>query len=332
MMDAAKTTVRAGRRAGLAVSSLAVVVMFGGCSGSGVAASPARVVRSVGIDENATEPRSPVPTPVLPHLASAGTNRKLAVTAAARAIADFPVPPGATRIDRAPPHAGTLRRLKAFIGRDDLSLTRTRWWLVPLRYNQVVDWYVEHTPAKRGSTQYHSGGRPAPDAEVYWETHVRTAAYSPPAEVVGYARLGPHLTALLTGVTLAARFDRTSNTLVPTTVTSLQVTRQAIDGPDTSPRTVTVTDQADIFSVVRVFDHVRGWYDSARSIACGSPGGIVYLYAVTFHWPRHTLVVDTGQPLCGTGRKLTRDGTTLPQTLDPNDQLDATLKTAFANR
>jgi hypothetical protein len=211
----------------------------------------------------------------------------------------------------------------------DTSLTRTRWWLVPLRYDRLVDWYVAHTPANRDTTSYHHGGRSIPRAEVYWQSHHATKAYSAPAEVVSYQRLGPRLTAIRTDVTIAARADRTADTLAPASVTSLKVTKRAIDGPDTTPQTVTVTDQRLISPVITAFDHTLGQFDSNRDFGCGSPVGIVHFYAVTFYWPGHRLVVGEGMPLCDQGRTLTLDGVKLPQTLQEGHLLVRSLRTAF---
>jgi hypothetical protein len=147
--------------------------------------------------------------------------------------------------------------------------------------------------------------------------------------VVAYTALGPHTTAIRTDVTLAARADRTADTLVPATVTSLDITKRAIDGSDTTPTTVTVTDKGHILGVVAAFDRARGDYASIGFGPCGSPVGLVYRYAMTFHWPAHTLVVDAGEPLCGIARELTLDGSTLPQTLHDDRELDNALKAAF---
>ena len=117
--------------------------------------------------------------------------------------------------------------------------------------------------------------------------------------------------------------------MVPRTVTSIDVTKRAIDGPDTTPKTVTVTDGGSIRSVLDAFASLSGDYASVDGQACGSPAGIVYTYAVTFHWPRHTLVLDAGEALCGIGRGLTRDGHKLPQTLADDPRLDHALAAAY---
>jgi hypothetical protein len=239
------------------------------------------------------------------------------------------VPPGATRIDAPPPHARHLRRLRVFSYPVNPSLTRTRWWLVPRRYDALVSWYAANTPADRDTTSYHAGGKSVPEAEMYWRVHGTSKAYSPPTEVVSYARLGPKLTAIRTDVTLAARADRTSETLVPDNVTSMQISRHAIDGPDTAPTTVTVTDQNFIFAVVAAFDRVRGAYVPAGGSACGSPDRLIYRYTVTFHWPGHTLLVEAGEPLCELGRRLTLDGVKLPEPLEEGHALVKALKAAF---
>lgn len=88
-------------------------------------------------------------------------------------------------------------------------------------------------------------------------------------------------------------------------------------------------NQAHIYPVVAAFDRVPGEYDAVEPFGCGSPVGIVYLYAITFRWAGHALAVDTGQPLCGIGRKLILDGARLPQTLTDDHTLDILLRAAF---
>jgi hypothetical protein len=112
-------------------------------------------------------------------------------------------------------------------------------------------------------------------------------------------------------------------------VTTIDITRRAIDGSDTSPKTVTVTDQGHVRAVVTAFDNLRGDFASTEPHPCGSPVGLVYTYAVTFHSADHTLVVDAGQALCGVGRALTLDSSRLPQTLEDNTQLNNALQAAF---
>jgi hypothetical protein len=211
----------------------------------------------------------------------------------------------------------------------DTSLTRTGWWLVPLRYDRLVAWYVAHTPADVRSTYLPDAPTPAPDAALDWVTQDASTAYSTPVDVVEYSRLGPHVTALRADVTLAARADRTAETLVPANVTSIDITKKAIDGPDTSPQTVTAFNRRDMLAAVAAFDSLRGDFASHNPFGCGSPVGIVYTYAVTFHWPGHTLVVDPGVELCRIGRGLTLDGSHLPQTLQNDAELDNALKAAF---
>ena len=265
----------------------------------------------------------------MPSPAMAGRNRALALAAARDAFDHFPVPPGSTRLSAAPRQTPRLRQLGAYVGPVDTTLTRTGWWLVPRRYDRLVAWYAARTPTDVRSTYPSNSASPAPEAEFDWPTRDRSAAYSTPVNVVDYAPLGRHRTAIRTDVTLAARADRTAQTLVPTTVTTVDITKQAIDGPDTTPKSVTVADPGRIRSVARAFDSLSGDYASAERLGCGSPAGIVYTYAITFHWPRHTLVVDAGEALCGVGRGLTRDGHKLPQTLQDDATLDNVLAAAF---
>lgn len=269
------------------------------------------------------------PRPASREPVTAGTDRALAVDAAARAFRRFPVPPGSTRLAGAPRGAPHLRRLGAYVGPVEESLTRTGWWLVPMRHERLVAWYAAHTPADVRSTYVPGATAPSPDAVLEWTTDDASPAYSTPVDVVGYTRLGPRLTALRTDVTLAARADRTAATLVPTTVSRIDVTGRALDGPDTSPRTVTVTGRGRVLDVVAAFDSLQGAFASTAPPACASPAGVLRTWAVTFHWPGHTLVVDPGQPLCGVGRGLTRDGRRLRQALADSPDLDAALRAAY---
>lgn len=321
---------RARARTVLVVTWLVVVFPVSACTPGDVAGPTTRSSNSAGAHENPTAPTTPVSPPATPHPVTAGANRHLAMAAAAHAIRHFPVPPGATRIDAPPAEARYLRRLHTFVHPVDSSLTRTRWWLVPRRYDRLVGWYVAHTPAHRGSTLVPGTSKPSPEASMAWRTQPGSKSYSPPAEVVAYTRLGPHLTAIRTDVTLAARADRTAKTLVPATVTRLEITRRPIYGSENSPAAVTVTDRSRIFAVIAAFNRARGEYASVEPHPCGSPaGGRVHHYAVAFHWPGHTLVVDTGQPLCQIGRRLTLDGAHLPQTLTDSRKLDGALRAAF---
>jgi hypothetical protein len=147
--------------------------------------------------------------------------------------------------------------------------------------------------------------------------------------VVSYARLSANATAIRTDVTLAARYDRTAETLVPTTVTSIDITKRAIDGRNTTPTTATVDNPALISRVVNAFNNLDGAMAHTKPSPCGSPGGIVYVYAVTFHWPGHTLTVDPGASLCRIGRGLTLDHSKLPQTLEDDNALDHALQHAL---
>jgi hypothetical protein len=257
-----------------------------------------------------------------------GTNRDLAIAAAGRVLGTFPVPPGSTESDAAP--TPRLRHLGAYIGPVDPSLTETSWWVVPLSYGDLVAWYDAHSPANTGSAYADPDSTsPVPEGDLYWETRDPSAAYSSPAAVVSYARLDAHTTAVRTDVTLAARYDRTAETLVPSTVTSIDITRSAIDGPREPPTTATLTDPALLGDVGSAFNNLAGAFADATPSACGSPVGIVFAYAVTFHWPGHTLAVDPGAPLCGIGRGLTLDGTELPQSLEEDGSLDAALQAAL---
>jgi hypothetical protein len=257
-----------------------------------------------------------------------GSNRDLAVAEAVRVLANIPVPPGSTKSDSSP--ALSLNRLRVFDGPVDPSLGQTSWWVVPLSPDDLVAWFDAHTPANTGSafTGPHSSA-PEPVGDLFWETDEASEAYSPPVVVVSYARLGPALTAIRTDATLAARYDRVSQTLVPATVTSIDIVRSAVDGPEVPPETATTTDPAVVASVVSAFNDDLGAMAHSRPLACGSPTGLVHVYAVTFHWPGHELAVDAGRPLCGVGRGLTLDDSKLPQSLADSPSLDAALQNAL---
>ena len=103
--------------------------------------------------------------------------------------------------------------------------------MVPPRYDRLVAWHAARTPADMGSTRPADSASSEPAAGFLWATGDRSTAYSTPIDVVAYARLGEHRTAIRIDVTLAARADRTAQTLAPTTVTSIDVTKRAVDGP-----------------------------------------------------------------------------------------------------
>jgi hypothetical protein len=67
----------------------------------------------------------------------------------------------------------------------------------------------------------------------------------------------------------------------------------------------------------------------ALPVGCGSPTGDTSAYAVTFHWPGHTVAVDPGEPLCGAGMGVTVDGVRLPQTLEDDRGFEVALEAAF---
>jgi hypothetical protein len=278
-------------------------------------------------DTSVRTPESKRPSVVAKHTPTAeGHNRALAAAEAARVLATIPVPPGATKSDSAP--VRRLRHLGVYAEPVDPSLTRTNWWVVPLPYRDLVAWYGSHSPADLASAYGPSSSSPEPDSDLYWKVPAGSAAYSSPAAVVSYERLGPNRTAIRTDATLAARYDRTATTLVPATVTSIDVTKSAIDGPPRPPTTETLTDPSLLMRVTSAFDHLDG-ATAHVSMACGSPVGIVYAYSVTFRWPDHTLAVDPGSPLCGIGMGLTLDGTKLPQALEDDGTLATVLHAAL---
>jgi hypothetical protein len=293
-------------------------------------AAAAAVVLAAGITAyvvRAPQPAPhPAPAPAIPTAVVEGHNRALATTEAARVLAAIPVPPGATRSDSAP--ARSLRHLRGYIGPVDPSLTHTTWWVVPLSYRDLVAWYDAHSPADVSSARFPSGAL-APDGDLYWEVSTDSAAYSQPAAVVSYAHLDRDTTAIRTDATLAARYDRTADTLVPPTVTSIDITKSPIDGQPRPPSTdATVTDPDLLTRITSAFDHLQGAMADAEPGGCGSPVGIVYVHAITFHWPGHTLVVDPGAELCGIGRGLTLDGTELTLTLENTNDFDQLLDAA----
>jgi hypothetical protein len=293
-----------------------------------VAAAAAAVALIIGLVVYASHPREldPVPAPAIPPATTEGHNRALATAEAGRVLADIPVPPGATRSDSAPARA--LRRLGAYNEPLDPSLTRTRWWVVPLSYRDLVAWYDAHSAADVSSAYGPSSSSPAADGDLYWPVPGHSASYSTPSVVVSYTRLGPDTTAVRTDATLAARYDRTADTLLPATATSIDITKAAIDGePRPSPTSVTVADPKAVASLVAAFNNLEGAFVHEPT-PCGSPVGIVYTYAVTFHWPDHVLAVDPGAELCGVGRGLTLDGTELTPTLENDHAFDRILEAA----
>ncbi|MGZ4587158.1 MAG: hypothetical protein ACXVX9_05090 [Mycobacteriaceae bacterium] len=196
-----------------------------------------------------------------------------------------------------------------------------------MSYRELVHWYGAHSPARLGSAYYPDGSL-SPYGDLDWEVQANSTAYSAPAALVSYARRGPKTTAIRTDTTLAARYDRTASTLVPHNVTRIDITKTALGGP-AHPTSATVTDPALLTRVTSAFNNLGGAFAHTLPVACGSPTGDAYVYAVTFHWSGHTLAVDPGAPLCGVGMGLTLDGAKLPQTLEDDRTLDAALEAAL---
>jgi hypothetical protein len=291
----------------------ALVLATSGCSGSDADAG----------GSPRTAHRTAATTSTGPSAPEVGQNRALARAVVTHVAATMRIPPGA-ELDESPHHAGRLGHLGCQCGPVDPSLTRTRWWTVPMPYGALVHWYAAHSPARLGSA-YFPDGSVSPHGDLFWEMQAASAAYSAPTAVVSYVRSGPGSTALRTDVTLAARDDRTASTLVPPEVTRVDITRTALGGP-AHPEYGTVTDPRLLARVTSAFNHLIGAFARARPVACGSPAGDAYVYAVTFHWRGHTLAVDPGAPLCGVGLGLTLDHVHLPQRLQGDRTLDAALE------
>ena len=293
-----------------------------------LAAAAAVVLAVVGIqalrpdDSSVRPPRLGPPsaevTPTPP-----GHNRRVALETATRILESAPVPPGAVSQLLVSPRS--LHRLGAYYDDVDPSLTRTGFWIVPMSHADLVDWYAAHTPANREETLTPDSSTPAPEAVMSWRVGRPTAAYTQPALVVGYARLGPERTALRIDVTLAARYDRTAETLVPpTALDSATITVHTVDGRPPSPP-VQVTDPAELRALADRFDHASLAPVHSELHPCGSPTGDYRLYSVDLHWPGHVLEVTTGQPLCGIGRDLILDGSRQRPKLGPDARFDGLL-------
>lgn len=287
------------------IVAVVVVLFSAGCSGSGPSAP------ELG------------PTSGRPE---ASHHRALAAAEIAHVLATIPVPPEATAHEP-PDHGGRLDRLGCQCGEVDPSLTRTRWWTVPMSYRELVRWYGAHSPANLGSARFPDGSL-SPHGELDWEVPADSTAYSTPAAVISYVRTGPASTEIRADATLAARYDRTAATFVPPTVTRIDITRTALGGP-AHPMSASVTDPAPMTRIVSAFDHLSGAFAHTLPAGCGSPGSDDYVYALVFHWSGHSLAVDPGAPLCGVGMGLTLDGVELPQTLEDARALDAALRAAL---
>ena len=307
-----------------ALVAVAVLVAIGAYAihASGPGRSPAATQTSAAGPDS---PQPPVTNPV-----EAGANRTAAASAAARAFKRVPVPPGSTRTSSTP-KSRWLRHLGCQCGEVDETLTRTGWWTVPLSYPNMLRWYETHTPANTSGSYYDiAKTEPSPHGELDWSTTTRSAAYSTPEIVITYVRLDAATTALRVDVTLAARYERTAQTVVPPTVTSIEITRSAQSGDAASAHLdKTISDPATVATVVNAFNNLNGAYAHTLHTPCGSPAGTTYLYAVTFTWPGHILANDPGSPLCGIGRGLNLNGTTLPTTLDGTVAFDNVLRDAL---
>jgi hypothetical protein len=293
-----------------AVGLVLVTLMPAGCSGSG---------------PGAAEQIRPKATP-FPAMSATSSHRALAAAEVAHVLATIPLPPGA-RLSGSRHHGARLDHLGCQCGAVDPSLTRTRWYTVPMSYGELVRWYGVHSPANLGSAHY-ADGSVSPHGDLTWPVQVSSTAYSPPVAVVSYVRRGPFRTAIRTDAMLAARYDRTTSMFAPSDVTRIDITKTALGG-EATPTTATVTDRARIDRVTAAFNDLSGAFAHTLPVGCGSPTSDQYVYAVTFHWPGHVLAVDPGAALCGVGMGLTLDGVKLPRTLEGSPGLDAALEAAL---
>jgi hypothetical protein len=270
------------------------------------------------------------PATAAPVGAVAGTNRTLAAAEADRLFRALPLPPGAREVPESPERH--LRRIVDPGAASDPSLRRVAWWVVPMSTPAMVRWYGSHSPANV------SGYRPwigFPGAAEFlgWRVTENSPAFTDPEVTLAFVgHRGQHSTALRTVVSLAAYSDRTAETLVPSTVTRIEVRARAIDGPPPFPhKRGSTTDPAVVGRIASAFDAMTGATEGAGPSPCGSLVGPprAYVYTVTFHWPGHELVVDPGQPTCGVGMGLTLDGRRLSQVLAATEEFDSSLEAAL---
>lgn len=275
-----------------------------------------------------TRETQPVPTS-RPSPVVAGNNRALARAEAVRVLAAIPVPPGATRVTNSP--ARTLNQLGVYAQEVDSSLTQTAWYVVPLGHRELVEWYVANSPSNTSSAYPPDSTTPATEGDLYWQPGSASDAFSQPAAVVSYARLGPYRTALRADATLAARFDRTSETLLPVVVDSVEIARSELGNPTDRPSTRRVTDPVIAARIAVRFNDLDGGFAHTQGHACASPVGTPYVHTLTFRWPGHMLVldVDLRSMLCGDGMRLHLDEFELRPSLAYDDAFDALLDTAY---
>lgn len=293
-----------------------------------VAAAVAVLGVGVGVAVVLRPDHRPAPPPAATQLppVEVGHNRSIASAHVARLLRLAPRPPGATPRAAAPSRA--LSSLGVYYDDVDHSLSEHRWFVVPMSYQQLVAWYAHHSPAELGGTNWPT---PVPQGDMDWAVGSPTAAYTQPAYVVSYDRLGPDSTGLRVDVTLAARFDRTTTTLVPIGQLTQVTVRQTSFNHPPDRDAATIDDPSWLRSIGSAFNATRGAPAGSEPHPCGSPTGDYRLYAVTFRWPGHELDIGFGQPLCGIGRDLTLDGRQLPQRLEDGAALNRALKAALAS-
>lgn len=302
----------------VAVAGAAILLVLVGIS----------VLRS---DKQAEPPLRPPPSPRAVQPVPLGYNRTQAMAVAARIFERVPVPPGARR--RTEPLSPRLRERGAFIGYIDPSLSRTGFWVVPMSHVDLVRWYADHTPADTADATGNGSTTPEPDGVMFWAAGKDRAAYTQPEVIVGYARLGSELTALRIDVTLAARDDRTAETLVPVEdLESVTITPHTVFRGEQPPPPVRVTDPTRLQALGEAFNRARGAASRALPAPCSSPTGDYLEYAVKFRWPGHALEATTGSQLCRIGRDVILDGMTLPQRIGADTRLDDLLDTVARGR
>jgi hypothetical protein len=314
----------------VAAALAAVVVVLGGAGAAALlhGSAPDRTPVAV---RTPTRPTTEPPATAAPAGAVAGTNRALAAAEAGRISLSLSLPPGARAVPAFP--SRLLGRLVDAGVASDPTLRRVGRWVVPLSKLSMERWYARHLPSSV-SHDYDPSAPPATRGYFGWRVTENSPAFTDPEVLLAFVGWGRHRTALRTDVSLAAYSDRTAETLVPATVTRIDIRARAIDGPPPFPhKRGSTSDPAVVGRIASSFDAITGAPEGAGPSPCGSlvgsPGQRAYVYTVTFHWPGHELVVDPGQPTCGVGMGLTLNGRRLPQVLAGTEEFDRSLEAAL---
>lgn len=252
---------------------------------------------------------------------SYAANRRAAAAESARVLALAPVPKGS--IAR-PENTADERLDMMSIGPSDPSLTRSRWFSVPMGPDELERYLLEHVPAGFKMPDGVGGGSDGVRSLTY--IAVRSAepdAFIAPTLLVQWAAMSGTTTMHVDAV-IAARLPRTPGTRVHGTVSSVDIRHVDAGRTGSAPSPILPYNQLErtlsqdlIDRLVDAANRLPGSISPAFMALCPFPGDPPESWRLTFHTSDGDLEMAF-EPSCWDQVHVTRDGRPLEPTLDPD--------------